>query len=66
MSFVPLCDVDRTKVNGGNLVGVIVDINPDKSVAKVATKHVLLTQSYAYHRLQPVSENANNRETNDL
>ena len=62
----PLNDVDRTKVDSGNLVGVIVDMNDDKSVAKVATKHGLLHRSYAYHRLQPVKENANDRATNDL
>ena len=66
MCLVLLHDVDRTKVDSGNLVGVIVDINPDKSVAKVATKHGVLHRSHAYHRLQPVSENANNRATNDL
>jgi len=64
--LVPLDDVDRTKVDSGNLVGVIVDMNDDKSVAKVATKHGLLHRSYAYHRLQPVKENANDRATNDL
>ena len=66
MCLVPIDDVDRTKVDGGNLVGVIVNNNPDKSVAEVATKHGLLSQSYAYHKLQPVNENANNRRTNDL
>ena len=64
--LVRLDDVDRTKVDGGNLVGVIVEINSDKSVAKVATKYGLLSRSYAYHKLQPVNEKANNRITNDL
>ena len=40
--LVPLHDVDRTKVDGGNLVGVNVDINPDKSETKVTTKYGLL------------------------
>ncbi len=64
--LVPLDDVDKTKVDSGNLVGVIVDMNDYKSVAKVATKHGLLQRNYAYHRLQPVKENADNRATNDL
>ncbi len=64
--LVPLDDVDRTKVDSGNLVGVIVEMNSEKSVAKVATKYGLLSRSYAYHKLQPVSEKANNRVTNDV
>ena len=43
--LVPHHDVDKTKVDGGNLVRAIVNINHDKSVTKVATKHGLLTQS---------------------
>ncbi len=46
LELEPLNDVDRTKVDSGNLVGVIFDMNDDKSVAKVATKHGLLHRSY--------------------
>jgi hypothetical protein len=34
--LVPLDDVDRTKVDGGNLCGVVVTINKDKSTCQVA------------------------------
>ncbi len=66
MCLVQLHDVDTVKVDGGNLVGVIISINPSKSTAKVAVKDGLLKQSYSYHKLSPVNANANNPVVNDL
>ncbi len=44
--LVPLDDVDRTKVDGANLAGVIVSMNKDKSTCRVAVEQGLLHQAY--------------------
>jgi hypothetical protein len=57
--LVPLDEVDRTKVDGGNLVGVIVSINKDKSTCRVAVKHGVLKCAYSHHNLRIVPDASN-------
>ncbi len=64
--LVPLNDVDRTKVDGGNLAGVIVLINKDKSTCRVAVKQGLLPQAYIFHSFRVVPKASNNRKVMDL
>ncbi len=64
--LVPLDDVDRTKVDGASLVGVIVSINKDKSNCRVAIKNGLLHRVYVFHTLGAVPKASNNQVTNDL
>jgi hypothetical protein len=64
--LVPLDAVDRTKVDGGNLVGVIVLINKDKSTCRVAVKQGLLYRAYIFHSCRVVPKVSNNREGIDL
>ncbi len=64
--LVPLDEVDRTKVDGGNLAGVIVSINKDKSTCWVAVKQGLLHRAYIFHSLRVVPEASNNHEVMDL
>ena len=64
--LVPLDDVDRTKVDGGNLCGVVVTIDKKKTTCRVAVKQGLLHRAYVYHKLKPVPEASNNREVLDL
>ena len=63
--LVPLNDVDCTKVDGKNLVGVIVSINKNKSTCKVAVKQGLLHRAYVYHSLRLVLEASNNRKVEE-
>jgi hypothetical protein len=64
--LVLLNEVDRMKVDGGNLAGVIVSINKDKSTCRVAVKQGLLHQAYIFHSLRVVPKASNNREVMDL
>ena len=64
--LVPLDEVDRTKVDGGNLVGVIVSINKDKSTCRVAVKRGVLKRAYSHHNLRIVPDASNNRMVMDL
>ncbi len=64
--LVPLDDVDRTKVDGASLVGVIVSINKDKSTCWVVVKNGLLHDAYVFHTFGAVPKASNNRVTNDL
>ena len=64
--LVPLNEVDRTKVDGGNLVGVIVSINKDKSTCRVAVKRGVLKRAYSHHNLRIVPDASNNRKVMDL
>ena len=64
--LVPLDGVDRTKVDGGSLVGVIVSINKDKSTCRVAVKRGVLKRAYSHHNLRIVPEASNNRKVMDL
>ena len=49
---VPLKDVDRTKVDSGNLIGIIVKVDKSRSQARVAVQGGLLKSWYVYHRPQ--------------
>ena len=51
--------VDCTKVDGGNLAGVVVSINKAKSTCQVAVQHGLLHRAYVYHVLKPVPQSSN-------
>ncbi len=64
--LVPLDDVDCTKVDGGNICGVVVTIDKKKSTCRVAVKQGLLHRAYAYHKLKPVPEASNIRNVLDL
>ena len=51
---VPLKDVDRAKVDSGNLMGVIVKVDKSRSMARVAVKSGILKAWYVYHKLSIV------------
>ena len=57
---VSLKDVDRTKVDSGNLLGIIVKVDKTKSQARVAVKGGLLKSWYVYHKLDIVPGAGNN------
>ena len=57
---VPLKDVDRTKVDSGNLIGIIVKVDKARSQARVAVKGGLLKSWYVYHKLDIVPGAGNN------
>ena len=63
---VPLKDVDKTKVDAGNLTGVIVKVDNNRSMARVAVKSGLLKNWYVYHRLGQVRGHGNNVKLNGL
>ena len=54
--LVPLDDVDRTKVDGGNLCGVVVSVNKLNSTCRVAVTQGLLHRAYVYHALKLLPE----------
>jgi hypothetical protein len=56
---VPLKDMDRTKVDSGNLMGVIVKVDKSRSMARVAVKSGLLKTWYVYHKLTIVKGSGN-------
>jgi hypothetical protein len=64
--LIPLDNVNRSKVDGANLAGVVVLINKDKSTCWVAVKQGLLPRAYMYHVLKPVPEASNNLDAMDL
>jgi len=64
--LVPLDDVDRTKVDGANLAGVVVSMSKLKSTCRVAVKQGVLHRAYAYHALKPVPTASNNLDAMDL
>jgi len=64
--MVPLDDVDRTKVDGANLIGVVVTINKLNATCRVAVKQGVLARAYAYHVIRPVPEASNNLDAMDL
>ena len=66
VELVPLDDVDRIKVDGGNLCGVVVAINMDKSTCRVVVKQGLLHPAYVYHALKPVPKVSNNLDVMEL
>jgi hypothetical protein len=64
--LVPLDDVDRTKVDGGNLCGVVVSVNKINSSCRVAVAQGLLHRAYAYHALKLLPEASNDIDLNNL
>ena len=64
--LVPLDDVDRTKVDGGNLCGVVVSVNKLNSTCRVAVAQGLLHRAYVYHALKLLSEASNDIDLNNL
>ncbi len=64
--LVPLDDVDRTKVDGGNLCGVVVSTNKLHSTCRVTVKQGLLHRAYVYHAVKPEPEASNNVDLHDL
>ena len=64
--LVKLDDVDRTKIDGGHLVGVIVSMNKYRSTCHVAVKQGVLKRAYNYHRPSIVPGASNNCEVVDL
>ena len=63
---VPLDDVNRMKVDGGNLCGVVVSINKLNSSCRVAVAQGLLHHVYVYHALKLLSKESNNTNLNNL
>ncbi len=64
--LVPLDDVDRTKVDGGNLCGVVVSVNKLNLSCRVAVAQGLLHRAYAYHALKLLPTASNNIDLNNL
>ena len=64
--LVPLDDVDRTKVDGGNLIGNVVSTNKLNSTCQVVVKHGLLHRAYVYHAVKAVAQTSNNIDLHDL
>jgi hypothetical protein len=58
--LIPLDDVDRTKIDGANLAGVVVSINKNTSACWVVVKQSLLHRAYVHHVLKPVLKDSNN------
>ena len=63
---VPLKDVDKVKVDTGNLTGVIVQVDKSHSQAWVAVKSGLLKTWYIFHQLGCITGYGNNVELNGL
>jgi hypothetical protein len=64
--LVPLDDVDRTKVDGGNLCGVVVSVNKLNSSCRVAVAQGLLHRAYVYHALKLLPKGSNDIDLNNL
>ena len=64
--LVPLDDVDCTKVDGANLLGVVVTINKLNATCRVAVKQGIHKCAFAYHVIKPVPEALNNLDAMDL
>jgi len=64
--LVPLDDVDRTKVDSGNLCGVVVSVNKLNSSCKVAMAQGLLHRAYAYHSLKLLPKASNDIDLSNL
>ncbi len=63
---VPLKEMDKAKVDAGNLTRVIVKVDKNKSMVWVAVKTGLLKNWYVYHRLGQVRGHGNNVALNGL
>jgi hypothetical protein len=59
---IALADVDKAKTDSQNLTGVIVNINRNTMMARVAVKSGLLKNWYDYHKLAHVSGHGNDLE----
>jgi hypothetical protein len=64
--LVPLDNVDRTKVDGGNLIGVVIFTDKNKTTCRVAVKNGVLQKAYAYHALKLLPGTSNDIDLNDL
>jgi len=64
--LVLLDNVDLTKVDGGNLSGVVVSVNKLNSSCRVAMAQGLLHRAYAYHALKLLPKASNNIDLNNL
>ena len=64
--LVPLDDVDRTKVDSGNLCGIVVSVNKLNSSCKVAMAQGLLHRAYAYHSLKLLPKASNDIDLSNL
>jgi ribosomal protein S17 len=64
--LVPLVDEDRTKVDGGNLIGVVISTDKNKTTCRVAVKHGVLHKAYVYHALKLLPGTSNDIDLNDL
>ncbi len=53
-------------MDGANLCGVVVTVNKDKSMCRMAVKQGLLHRAYVYHKLKPVPKASNNLNALDL
>jgi hypothetical protein len=60
--LVPLAYLNKAKVDAQNLTGVIVQIDINRMLARVAVKSGLLKQWYSYHKLIRVVGKGNNIE----
>ena len=63
---VPLKDMDKAKVDTGNLTGVIVQVDKGRSQARVAVKSGVLRSWYVYHRLGRIHGKGNDVQLNGL
>jgi hypothetical protein len=64
--LVPLDTVDRTKVDGAGIVGVVVESNKKHASCRVAVKAGVLNHLYVYHKLRAVPERSNDCMLNGL
>jgi len=64
--LVPLDDVDCTKVDPGNLIGVVVSTDKRHSTCRIAVKHGILHRAYIYHAVKTVDPASNNMDLHDL
>jgi len=58
--------VDCTKVDPGNLIGVVVSTDKRHSTCRIAVKHGLLHRAYIYHAVKTVDPASNNMDLHDL
>ena len=63
---VPLKDMDKAKVDTGNLTGVIVQVDKTRSQSRVAVKTGLLKCWYVYHQQGRITGSGNDVELNGL
>ncbi len=64
--LVPVNNVDRTKVDGAGIVGVVVESNEKHASCCVAVNAGVLNCLYVYHKLRAVAKHSNDRMLNGL